>query len=144
MFKKLLNLLGLDAGNRPDSPSTPRETEQSDAAPRPIHVTDQDFEERILGSDKLAVVDFWADWCGPCHRMAPNIEHLAQEYHGRTLVAKMDVDSNPNTPQKFSIMGIPTLIFFANGQEVARQVGVIDFEQLSKQVDQLLAQYPNA
>lgn len=90
----------------------------------PVHVSDSDFEQTILGADKPAVVDFWAAWCGPCRMIAPHIEDLANEYGDKALVAKMDTDANPMTPTRYQIMGIPTLIFFKDGKEVDRMVGV--------------------
>lgn len=90
----------------------------------PLHVTDADFDQTVLRSDKPAVVDFWAAWCGPCRMIAPHVEDLAQEYSDKALVAKMDTDANPMTPTKYGIMGIPTLIFFRDGREVDRLVGV--------------------
>ena len=90
----------------------------------PIHVTDGEFKTKVLGSDQIVMVDFWAAWCGPCRMIAPYVEELAKEYAGRAVVAKMDTDANPQTPMQFGIMGIPTLIFFKNGKEVDRIVGV--------------------
>lgn len=90
----------------------------------PVHVTDADFDKTVLGSSLPAVVDFWAAWCGPCRMIAPHVEELAKDYGGRALVAKMDTDANPNVPTKYGIMGIPTLIFFKDGKEVDRMVGV--------------------
>lgn len=90
----------------------------------PVHVTDAEFEQAVLGSEKPAVVDFWAAWCGPCRMIAPHVEDLAREYGDKALVAKMDTDANPMTPSRYGIMGIPTLIFFMNGKEVDRLVGV--------------------
>ncbi|MGB8647605.1 MAG: thioredoxin [Anaerolineae bacterium] len=90
----------------------------------PIHVSDTDFEKVVLKSEIPVLVDFWAVWCGPCRMIAPYVEELAKEYGDRVLVAKMDTDANPQTPMKFGIMGIPTLIVFKNGKEVDRQVGM--------------------
>lgn len=89
-----------------------------------VHVGDADFEAKILKSDKVAMVDFWAAWCGPCRMIAPFVEELANEYGDRAVVAKMDTDANPMTPTKLGIMGIPTLIFFKDGKEFDRMVGV--------------------
>ncbi len=147
MFKKLMSFLGKKAASAQRANMERSRggfggpEESTEPKPRPIHVTDQDFQEKVLESGKLAVVDFWADWCGPCHVMAPNIDYLAEDYHERVVVAKLDVDANPATPQKYGIMGIPTLIFFAGGQEVDRHVGIMHFEQLTRKVDELLAQH---
>lgn len=107
--------------------------------PRPIHVNDDDFEKVILGSDKLAVVDFWAEWCEPCHLMAATIQFLAEDYAGQLIVAKLNVEENPVTPARYNLLGIPTLIFFRNGEEVDRHTGIVSIEQLGRQVEELLA-----
>ena len=91
---------------------------------KPVHVNDADFDTAVLKADKPVVVDFWAAWCGPCRMIAPFVEELANEYGEQAVVAKMDTDANPMTPTKFGIMGIPTLIFFKDGKEVDRIVGV--------------------
>ncbi len=95
-----------------------------DNAKGPVHVNDNDFEQTVLKSEKAVVVDFWAAWCGPCRMIAPFVEELAKEYSDKALIAKMDTDANPATPVKYGIMGIPTLIFFKDGKEVDRMVGV--------------------
>lgn len=107
----------------------------------PVHVSDSDFEQTVLGSDKPAVVDFWAAWCGPCRMIAPHVEDLAKDYGDKALVAKMDTDANPMTPTRYGIMGIPTLIFFKDGKEVDRMVGVPrqPREALRAKLDALLA-----
>jgi len=104
----------------------------------PVHVTDADFEEIILKAGVPAVVDLWAEWCGPCHMIAPSVEQMANEFDGRAIVAKMNVDENPAVPANLGIMGIPTLIYFKDGQEVDRQVGVARYEQLANKMENLL------
>jgi thioredoxin len=90
----------------------------------PVTVTDGDFESTVLGASAPVLVDCWADWCGPCHMLAPTIDALARDYAGRAVIAKLDVDANPLTAGKFEIRGIPTLLLFQNGQLVDRLVGV--------------------
>jgi len=85
--------------------------------------TDSNFEKEVLGSAELAIVDFWAEWCGPCRLLGPTIEQIADEYAGKIKVFKMNVDENPATPTKFHIRGIPTVIFFKGGQLVDQLVG---------------------
>ena len=89
----------------------------------PFHVTDSNFEETIK-NNKIVFVDFWANWCGPCRALAPTIKELAQEYHGKVLVGKLDVDENPATAQRFQVFSIPTMIIFKNGSESERLVGL--------------------
>ncbi|MBI1293928.1 thioredoxin [bacterium] len=88
----------------------------------PVHLTDATFEQAI-NSDLPVLVDFWAEWCGPCRTIAPSLERLAQEFAGRAVVAKLNIDQNPRTPQRFGIMSIPTLYIFKNGRVVDQIVG---------------------
>ena len=90
---------------------------------KPFQVTDDTFEAQVLQATEPTLVDFWAEWCGPCRMVAPAVEAIAEEYDGRLQVAKMDVDTNPNTPGGLGIRGIPTLILFKDGAEVKRFVG---------------------
>lgn len=104
-----------------------------------IHdVVDADFDEIVLQSDRLAVVDFWAEWCQPCTIISAYTEWLVRDYGEQLLVAALDVDENPEVPQRYNIMGLPTLIFFRKGIEVDRQVGLLSYEELQAKVETLL------
>ena len=98
-------------------------------------LTDANFEQTVNGSNHPVLVDFWAEWCGPCRRLAPTVDELANDYNGRVVVAKMNVDENPATPMRFSIRGIPTLLLFKGGQLVEQIVGLADKDQLKKMID---------
>lgn len=98
-------------------------------------LTDGNFEDTVSKSGKLVLVDFWAEWCGPCRRLAPTVDELAADYDGRLVVAKMNVDENPATPTRFSIRGIPTLLLFKAGQIVEQVVGLADKDSLKKLID---------
>lgn len=91
-----------------------------------VIITDANFEEEVTNSDKPVVVDFWAVWCGPCRNLAPIIEELANDFKGKIKVGKLDVDTSPLASNKFSVMSIPTVIYFESGVEVKRLVGVHD------------------
>lgn len=104
------------------------------ALDRPQKVTDADFQRMIDGASVPVIVDCYADWCGPCHAMAPVLDDFALSRKGDVLVLKLDTDANPATAQRFGIRGIPTLIAFRNGQESARHVGVADRQTLERLV----------
>lgn len=93
---------------------------------RPLKVTDSDFDRVVQGTEVPVVVDFYADWCGPCKVMAPTLDEFASDHAGEVLVLKLDTDANQTTAQRFGIKGIPTLIAFANGAETGRHVGMAD------------------
>ncbi len=103
-----------------------------------IEVNDANFEEVVLQSDIPVLVDFWAEWCGPCRMVSPIVEELAKEYEGKALVAKMDVDSNPGIPVKYGIRNIPTILFFKSGEQADKQVGAVPKTILSQKLDALL------
>ena len=99
-----------------------------------IEITDANFDEIIAG-DKPVLVDFWAEWCGPCRMVGPVVEELAGEYEGKVVVGKVDVDANPQTSMKFGIRSIPTLLVFKNGQIVDKQVGAVAKHVLAQKLD---------
>lgn len=105
---------------------------------KPFAVTDTTFESQVLDSSMPVLVDFWADWCGPCKMIAPIVEELAQEYEGKIKVAKLDADANPNTVQAYGIMGIPTLILFKDGVPVERITGYMPKERLLERLSPYL------
>jgi thioredoxin 1 len=98
-------------------------------------VTDSNFETDVLGSDKPVLVDFWAEWCGPCRMIAPSVEAAAEDFEGKASIYKMNVDENMNVPQRFGIRGIPTLILFKGGQEQERIVGAVSREAITKVIE---------
>jgi thioredoxin 1 len=100
-----------------------------------LTVGDADFPGVVLEADLPALVDFWASWCGPCKAMAPVIEEFARQYAGRIKVAKLNVEENPQTPKRYGVRGIPTMILFMNGQVVDQLVGMMPIERLREMCD---------
>jgi thioredoxin len=90
-----------------------------------VHVSDSSFEQDVLKSNVPVLLDFWAEWCGPCKMIAPILDQIATEYAGKVIVAKINVDENPKTPMKFNVRGIPTLILFKNGQAEGQKIGAV-------------------
>ncbi len=113
------------------------------ARPQPVDVTDATFDAVVVGSAQLAVVDVWAEWCAPCTTMSAYVAFLADDFAGRLTVAALDADENPVTAARYGVMGLPTLLFFANGVEVDRIVGLVPYPDLQRQVERLLAAKPS-
>ncbi|MEK9820544.1 MAG: thioredoxin TrxA [Gammaproteobacteria bacterium] len=99
------------------------------------HVSDSSFESEVLNSDVPVLVDYWAEWCGPCKVIAPVLEEIADEYDGKMKVCKLDIDANEDTPPKYGIRGIPTLMLFKNGAVEATKVGALSKSQLTAFLD---------
>lgn len=134
----------LGRGPKPTAPPPPK-TEPAHASSNgdaaqgtPLHVTDATFQRDVLGSSLPVMVDFWADWCGPCHRIAPTLEKLAKEYAGRVRIAKLDVDRNQRTSGQYQVQSIPTLLLVKNGKVVDRLVGAHPEPELRRQLERLL------
>ena len=101
-------------------------------------VSDQSFEADVLGSSEPVLVDYWAEWCGPCKQIAPALEEIASEMDGRVSIAKLNIDENPQTPTKYGVRGIPTLMLFKEGQVAATKVGALPKSQLAEWVESVL------
>ena len=99
------------------------------------HVTDDTFEQEVLSSEHPVLVDYWAEWCGPCKMIAPVLEEVAEQYGDKLQVVKLNIDENPNTPPKYGIRGIPTLMLFKNGNVEATKVGAVSKSQLTAFID---------
>ena len=105
------------------------------SSPHIVHTTDATFAQDVLKSDKPVLLDFWAEWCGPCRMIAPALEEIAGDLGDKVTIAKLNIDENPQTPHKFGIRGIPTLILFKNGTLEAQKVGAVSKSQLSAFLD---------
>ena len=103
-----------------------------------LELTDQNFDEVVLKSDKPVIVDFWAEWCGPCRMVGPIVEEIGQDYEGKAVVGKLDVDSNPTITQRFGIRNIPTVLFFKNGEIADKQVGAVPKNNLVSKLEALM------
>lgn len=104
-----------------------------------IEVTDANFEEKVLQSDKPVIVDLWAEWCGPCKMIGPILDEIASEHEGQVVVAKVDVDNNPETPTKYRVRNIPTILFFKNGELKDKQVGAVPKKTIEQKLKPLLS-----
>ena len=100
-----------------------------------LNVDDKDFNEKVLNSKKPVLCDFWAEWCGPCKQISPILKELAEDYREKILIAKVNIDNNPETPSNYGIMSIPTLILFKNGESVSSQIGLLEKSSLVKWLD---------
>lgn len=101
-----------------------------------VKVSDDSFDSEVLSATGPVLVDYWAEWCGPCKQIAPVLDEIADEYDGRLTVAKLNIDDNPNTPPRYGIRGIPTLMLFKNGEVAGTKVGSVSKSQLAEFVDQ--------
>ena len=102
----------------------------------PKKITDDSFETDVLGSSEPVLVDFWAEWCGPCKQIAPALEELASELQRKVTVAKLNIDDNPSTPGKYGVRGIPTLMLFKNGEVAATKIGALPKSKLQEWLEQ--------
>ena len=100
------------------------------------HISDSTFEQEVLQNDQPVLVDYWAEWCGPCKMIAPILDEIADEYQGKLKITKLNIDDNPATPPKFGIRGIPTLMIFKDGDVAATKVGALSKSQLTAFIDQ--------
>ena len=103
-----------------------------------LELTDANFEELVMNSDKPVLVDFWAVWCGPCRMVGPVVDEISNDYEGRAIVGKVDVDNNPEVAQKYGIRNIPTILFLKNGEIVDKQVGAVQKNTLAEKLDAMM------
>jgi len=103
-----------------------------------LELTDSNFDELVLKSDKPVLVDFWAEWCGPCRMVAPIVTEIAMEYDGKAVVGKLDVDSNPGVATRYGIRNIPTILFFKDGEVADKQVGAVPKSVLTAKIENLM------
>jgi thioredoxin 1 len=127
--------LGIQPRAMPSSPRAVPIPQEVPVNEKIIHITDDTFEQEVLQSQTPVLVDYWAEWCGPCKMIAPALDQIATEYSGRLKVAKLNIDENQSTPPKYGIRGIPTLMLFKNGNVEATKVGALSKTQLAAFID---------
>ncbi|WP_304529039.1 thioredoxin TrxA [Dyella sp. OK004] len=126
-------MLAARSSNLPPRPDS--ETPVSDLI---THVSDDAFEQEVLKSDTPVLLDFWAEWCGPCKAIAPILDDLAKQYEGKLRIAKINIDHNQKTPRNYGVRGIPTLMVFKNGKVEATQIGAVSKGQLAQMIDKAI------
>ena len=102
----------------------------------PLTITEDNFDSEVLNSNQPVLVDFWAEWCGPCKQISPILSEIAKEYENKITIAKINIDNNPEVPSKYGILSIPTLILFNNGKMVGSQIGLLDKQTLTNWIDE--------
>ena len=119
----------------PKAPLSPDPLWRPSVSENILYVTDAEFEEKVLKSSEPVLVDFWAEWCGPCKMIAPILEEISSDYAGKLTIAKLNIDDNPDTPRRYNVKGIPTLILFKDGEVEATKVGALPKSQLKDFID---------
>lgn len=104
-----------------------------------VELTEQNFEQEALNSEKPVMIDFWAEWCGPCKTISPLVDELSQDYEGKAIIGKVDVDNNPQIAAKYGVRNIPTILFLKNGEVVDKSVGAVSKDVLQQKLDQQLS-----
>ena len=129
----MISALRIGSGENPSGDHGHRDEEMKTTS-----TSDASFEKDVLKADSPVLVDFWAEWCGPCKAIAPHLEEIAGEMDGRMTVAKINIDENPMTPQKYGVKGLPTLILFKDGAVAGNKIGAVSKTQLQEWVESLL------
>ncbi len=105
---------------------------------KPVEITDSNFEQIVVSSEKVAVLDLWAEWCGPCRMLDPHIEEMAEEFDGQAIIGKVNVDENPGIPQRYGVLNIPTVLFIRGGELLEKVVGAVPKRVLVKTLKKFL------